>query len=696
MSKIVRTRHVLAGVLGIVILAAGGQDLNPRFRDWLHLVDYIIVPEEREVFSKLSSDRERDTFVEMFWRQRDPTPGTPQNEFREEHLRRFGHAQTHFNRGTAREGWMTDMGRMYIILGEPNSKSDYSGTSGLYDCEVWFYYGDPGKQLPTYFALVFFRKQGSGEYRLYSPVSDGPGMLLENPSPRDFTETRESYQKISALAPTLAPLTLSLIPGETPFNFLPSPRSETFIANILASPRKDVNPVYATHFLDLKGRVSTEYLTNFIGSESLVTVLAQPGQGFPLVHFCLNPSSLTLDYHQESDRYYCSLTLDVGLWDGDKVVYQYSKDYPLYFTAEAAKELGRTGISIQDCFPVVEGSFQLTVLYKNSAGKEFSVLEQEIAVKPSAGAPRIEGPVVGYKLDPHPSDALVAFKLSGERLRPDPKSTLALSEAAALLATVTNVDQALWESGALDIEIRGLRNEGPRLHKARLRLSDFALAPVLAVTWAFPANELTPDYYELRIDLVDGRGQALDSRTANFIVSPKPVPRPVVVAQSLPLRSRHLYRYALAEQNQALGRVEAARANFEEALRLAPGDPEGLVFFGRFLLANHRDDDVLRVVEGIRDIEPFRFDYHALRGRALAGRARYEEALVDLQKANLVYNSDNLVYNSDTDVLNALGLCYLRTNRWNQAEEALRASLRLNPDQPEPKKLLEEITKKTS
>ncbi|MGB3860740.1 MAG: GWxTD domain-containing protein, partial [Candidatus Aminicenantaceae bacterium] len=48
-------------------------------------VVYIITPKERAVFKKLETEKERGMFIEEFWRHRDPTPGTPRNEFREEH-----------------------------------------------------------------------------------------------------------------------------------------------------------------------------------------------------------------------------------------------------------------------------------------------------------------------------------------------------------------------------------------------------------------------------------------------------------------------------------------------------------------------------------------------------------------------------------------------------------------------------------
>ena len=79
---------------------------------------WIISPEERAAFKKLSNDEERDDFIENFWLRRDPTPDTPENEFKEEHYRRIAYANEHFAAGMP--GWKTDRGRIYIMYGPPD------------------------------------------------------------------------------------------------------------------------------------------------------------------------------------------------------------------------------------------------------------------------------------------------------------------------------------------------------------------------------------------------------------------------------------------------------------------------------------------------------------------------------------------------------------------------------------------------
>ena len=86
------------------------------------------------------------------------------------------------------------------------------------------------------------------------------------------------------------------------------------------------------------------------------------------------------------DQYFCAFQLDVSLRAGDKVVFQYAKEFPLKVPGPEIERTRRMGVSIEDSFPVIEGKYKLTVLLRNTAGKEFSILEQDIDV-PDPEAP---------------------------------------------------------------------------------------------------------------------------------------------------------------------------------------------------------------------------------------------------------------------------------------------------------------------
>ncbi len=107
------------------------QELSATYKKWLNEdVRWIITPEELAAFKQLSNDEERDAFIEQFWLRRDPTPDTPENEYKEEHYRRIAYANEHFAAGKA--GWRTDRGRIYIAYGPPD-EIDAHPSGGTYE-----------------------------------------------------------------------------------------------------------------------------------------------------------------------------------------------------------------------------------------------------------------------------------------------------------------------------------------------------------------------------------------------------------------------------------------------------------------------------------------------------------------------------------------------------------------------------------
>jgi GWxTD domain-containing protein len=116
---------------------------DPTYTKWLNEdVAYIITNEERLAFVRLGAAAECGQFVEQFWLRRDPTPGTPQNEFKEEHYRRIALANKRFASAHA-QGWATDRGRVYITYGPPDEIESHpsGGDQGRSDpFEQWLYH----------------------------------------------------------------------------------------------------------------------------------------------------------------------------------------------------------------------------------------------------------------------------------------------------------------------------------------------------------------------------------------------------------------------------------------------------------------------------------------------------------------------------------------------------------------------------
>lgn len=661
------------------------SQLGQKYRDWLTLVTYIILPQEKDVFLQLQSDFDRDIFIDSFWKQRDPTPGTPENEYKDEINKRFLYVNKEFSKDTPRPGWMTDRGRIYMIMGEPQGREKIGNLPELHPCELWSYYGDVSLGQPTYFGLIFFRRQGIGEYTLYSPTGDGPKSLVVYTPNLGFNveSISDVVQYIREYAPTIAPYTLSIIPQQSPMDLEPSIYSEMQMAKILDSPRKRINPSYATHFLKYKGMVSTEYLTNFVESEAAVAVVRDTAEGIPFLHYSIAPKSISVDFYEPDNKYYCNYSVDVSLKKGETFIYQAAKDFSYYFSRDESPMVTANGIVIQDSFPVIEGSYKLTVLLRNSIGKEFSLLERDVLIDSSKSA-RIGSVLMGYKVEPGSDSTLTAFKFRGIRLFTDPKNTFVPSDSIQFLYNLENVSEELWRSGEVQVTIRGLQANPPVEKKISAPLRTQAYGRILAVNQFFPAAELAPDYYEAAISLVDG-GNVVSEAKATFIVSTSTaLARPVILTKTLPRNRIHLQYLDLARQAENAGKRETAETCYRRAMSLAPADADVVAYYCGFLMRTKNYERALEFVEKVGAEPALKFDYSVIKGRALQELGRCEEAVPLLLEANKIYNSD-------TRVLNALGRCFQKMGDKTQALEVLKASLSLDPRQEDIKKLVDEI-----
>ena len=154
-SRVFFAASLVIGILVPVCPAAqtrGGAVLSSR---WLNEdVSLIITAKERDVFFSLRSDRERELFIQSFWKQRDPDPATPENEFQAEHYRRLAEADRRF--GTAdTPGRLTDRGRVYVLLGEPQRIAREPSEAGGPEVEIWTHETRPKDGPPSVTTVAF-------------------------------------------------------------------------------------------------------------------------------------------------------------------------------------------------------------------------------------------------------------------------------------------------------------------------------------------------------------------------------------------------------------------------------------------------------------------------------------------------------------------------------------------------------------
>ncbi len=136
--------------------------LSPIGNDFdiaIEVLSYIATSSELDSLrQKGLSRKEKLRRWKAFWKRRDPTPGTEENEAMEEFYRRVKYADQHF-RGF-KEGWRTDRGRIYITYGQPDEIERHPFDLDSPPFEIWYYYSER-------LNFVFVDENNNGEYRLY-------------------------------------------------------------------------------------------------------------------------------------------------------------------------------------------------------------------------------------------------------------------------------------------------------------------------------------------------------------------------------------------------------------------------------------------------------------------------------------------------------------------------------------------------
>ncbi len=163
------------------------KEMESAYKKWLsEEVPYIITDEERAAFRKLSTDDEREQFIEQFWERRNPNPGSAENEFKEEYYRRIAYANERYASGFP--GWKTDRGRIYIMYGPADQVESHpsggsyvrppeegGGETSTYPFETWRYRYIDG--IGQNIILEFVDPTMTGEYRLTMDPGEKDALL---------------------------------------------------------------------------------------------------------------------------------------------------------------------------------------------------------------------------------------------------------------------------------------------------------------------------------------------------------------------------------------------------------------------------------------------------------------------------------------------------------------------------------------
>ncbi|WP_433966775.1 GWxTD domain-containing protein [Tunturiibacter gelidiferens] len=399
------------------------KSLSPHYRHWIEEdVPYIIQTEERKEFLALKSDAERDAFIQAFWDARNSDPGSDINEYKEEHYRRLAYANQNFGNVKAQDGWRTDQGHIYIVLGPPEQRANYMAPRNLRPMIIWFYQSKT-PALPTHFYIVFYKRSTGEDFTLYSPYQDGPSRLVTGLEGKNDQKNNVDIIKKS-LGDEVARTTLSLIPTEPVDlnDYTPSLQSDVLLSTIKGLPD---NPL-TTEMLNQRRAREKVTTSVFLGTNSATpqTAIFRDATGRMTANTLLSydrPEQAVIGTLPDKRLGY-SLTLQTTVLtsDGKDAIYQQNDKLTGVLDATQASDLRTKRFGAETRIPLAPGQYQLVFTLTNDL-THFAV-RQRVQVKvpdPAQTAWTISNVLVFSSQPPvHDAETRFPFSVAGLRFGP--------------------------------------------------------------------------------------------------------------------------------------------------------------------------------------------------------------------------------------------------------------------------------------
>ncbi len=509
------------------------KELATPYKKWLQEeVPYIITDEERTAFLRLQTNEEREQFIEAFWQRRDPTPDTPENEFKDEHYRRIAYANERFSSGIA--GWRTDRGRIYIIWGPPDSIETHSagstydrpmdeggGQTTVYAFDDWNYHYLEG--IGSNITIEFVDPTGTGEYHMTMDPGEkdalakipGAGaslmeqMGMSNRAAR-FTRTDGSTAPIG-LAGT------NNLDSNEEFT-----RLEQFV-KVQAPPPvkfKDLEEVVSSRIL--RNQINFDFRTDFLritGDTILVPVTLQ-----------IQNKEMTFKNHDGVNSATMNLFARISTLTG-RVVQTFEdviqRDFP-----DSLLESSLKGFSIyQKAVPLRPGLYKIDVVIKDVNSGNVGVLNTRLAVSPMADD-KLDASslILADQLEPVSSKdvGVGQFVLGSTKVRPKLDAEFRTDQPMGIYMQFYNLkvdDKTHKNNSSIDVKV----TQGQQTISHQVKTGEELKQNGEQITFeeVVAAKSLAPGKYKLEIQATDLLSNQTISRTADFTVTPPAPGAPV-------------------------------------------------------------------------------------------------------------------------------------------------------------------------
>jgi len=497
-------------------------ELSDVDKTWLmEEVPYIISDEERRAFLELGTAEEREQFIEIFWRNRNPDPESPVNPVREEHYRRLAYADEHFASGVP--GRKTDRGRIYIIWGPPDeieahpSSGSYDrpleqggGSTTTYPWELWRYRHLEG--IGENIEIEFVDPSGSGEYHITRDPCEKDALAHVPGAGASLSEVLGSSRtgRFSNSSGTSCPMPLG---GVSASNSEFESLDRYFRVQRPPARLKDLEPLVSARIA--QNQIHIDYRADFLRVTS----------GTVLVPITVQVPNRDLSFQSKQGVYSAVLNLYGRISTPGGVVVQTFEDVISRDVPESLFPSSLNLFSIyQKSVPLRSGLYRLDLVIKDTRSGNLGVFNTAVRV------PRFEDDkmdasslILADQIEAVPSREIGTgqFVLNSYKVRPRLSKEFSSSDKLGIFVQLYNlkVDETLHRTD-VSVAYRILKDQQEVWHAVETADHLRQGGEQLTIQRYLPVDSLAPGKYTIEVIAVDLLSRETIIRTADFTLVP--------------------------------------------------------------------------------------------------------------------------------------------------------------------------------
>ena len=617
---------------------------------------YLLTPDQKETFNKLN-EGEKELFVRDLWATLDPNPITPQNEFQADYEQRFAHAKKYY-------GIPSDRAKIYLLLGKPNSVESHPSSDKYYPLELWSYYSLGFRGLPPSLDLIFFKRWGAGDYRLYSPLFDGfksltPSQYDPNSNPRARIQLKALFDPHIVEAAERYTVGSNINESET-------------VRMVLQ------DPAAIKRLLIQKQRPSVETTVVYQGFEADVYTYSVPhadGTFRTSVALAIPPKYLTFEKDGEDYQGRVDLLGKITDPQGNEILR--INDSPFLKMGSVEFERARSYMFAYqfDSF-LLPGKYQLECLFRDFASNAAGKIEKSFEVSALSGGLQLLPPLLAFKSSAATSQQS-PFVYSLKQYFPKENGSFKAGQGVVLYTMLVNPQKTTLQ-GIWKFKMSILKG-GTAVTEVTEDVPLSSSSAAVELNRTFKLHGLVPGAYTIKLELSRDDVRLQSESSLKITEQDEVLGRMRIVAPSSSAPENYHTNLALQYYNQ--NQLPEASKHARIAMDFAPSSYAARSLSARIEKAKGNLDAAITAYEALIHEAPTDSEGLYLLGKWYFEKQNWVKASEMMKKAlEAGYYT--------TDLLNWLGKTQIQLGKTIEAVGYWEKSLAINSNQPEIQKEL--------